>query len=496
MSGSFFKLVWLTTLLTFFVGCGMMGPDDKPPRSSGRPTAGPRETSIRGASVVPGSGTLVINKGRQDVGKDNGGGEPSTGQREIIPSPTPPLGDDSQSDGFLAGDLSRGVHAVAGEVAESLELKKTLVVWLIDKTPGSVGIRTGAMQSITSVDGQATDKAQSHGGAGHPLSIAIVGYGKTVTMLTPEPTENVAQAANLVSGIGEEATDAPLTFTAVNKAADQYLPYRNKGYEVIFVIMANQNGHDWDQLNDVIPKLRRMAVPVYGIGAAIPFGREAGVPADKVPCESCELERIDLGYPGRQSETDLTDSGFGPFGLERLCRNTHGQFFRIRANNMSPGWTTGEDGTVSSDVRDALAPDYVSQRDYQRLLSENKARMALVEAAKVAHADVLESVRQTTFVPQTDAARTAKMVTNAQRGAAEKSLDVDRIYNVLKPGEADRPKLKGARWQAEFDLAMGRRSGRQDPNRRLQHDSGHDQARQSLYEAHEPRLGARSGRRC
>ncbi len=48
------------------------------------------------------------------------------------------------------------------------------------------------------------------------------------------------------------------------------------------------------------------------------------------------------------------------------------------------------------------------------------------------------------------------MVTNAQRGAAEKSLDVDRTYSALAPGESDRSKLTGARWQAEFDLAMGR----------------------------------------
>ncbi|HEV2972055.1 MAG TPA: hypothetical protein VGY55_18930, partial [Pirellulales bacterium] len=349
-----------------------------------------------------------------------------------------------------------GFHAIAGEIADLLKLKKTLVVWLIDRTPGSVGIRGNAVRGISSVAGEAIKRSQSRGGASNPLSIAIVAYGKEVTMVTAEPTEDASQAASLAGAIGEETTENPVTFAAVGKAAEQYLPYRNKGYEVIFVIVADENGRDWDQLDAAIPKLNRVAVSAYGIGAAVPFGRPADEPADKTPSESFSLERIDLAYPSRQAEIDLTDSGYGPFGLERLCRKTQGRFFRIRSGSSSPGWKRGSDESVDSGLLKEHAPDYVSAKQYQQLLSENKARAALVNAAKVPHVEVLTAVRQTTFVPQSDAAKLAITVGNAQRGAADKSLDVDRLYNVLAAGEADRPKLTGARWQAEFDLAMGR----------------------------------------
>src|SRR5439155_3734891 len=132
------------------------------------------------------------------------------------------------------------------------------------------------------------------GGSSNPLSVAIVAFGKEVTIVTPEPIDDLSQASSLASGIGEEAADSPLTFTAVSKAAEQFLPYRNKGYAVIFVIAADSNGRDWSKLDEVIPKLSRMAVSVYGIGSAVPFGREAGVAADKIPSESFALERIDL----------------------------------------------------------------------------------------------------------------------------------------------------------------------------------------------------------
>ena len=59
---------------------------------------------------------------------------------------------------------------------------------------------------------------------------------------------------------------------------------------------------------------------------------------------------------------------------------------------------------------------------------------------------------------------------------------VDRLYIVLAPGEADREKLTSPRWQAEFDLAMGRVLATEGPARRLQLDDRRPQARQDLPE--------------
>lgn len=439
-------------------GCDLMG-DEEPPARPAKTYVPRPETSIRGDKAT-GDARVVVNDGaRRDVVTGSGNGTNGQGLRTIPKNQTTepvstPVNDTPADQGFsiFQGDTQRGFNAITGEVAELLKLKKTLVVWLLDKSPGSVGIRGSAMQAIASVGRGAISKAHST----NSLSVAIIGFGKELAFVTPEPTEDLSQVSNLVSGMGEEATDSPLTFTAVSKAAEQFLPYRNKGYAVVFVIAADHNGRDFDQLDEVIPKLSRMAVSVYGIGSAVPFGREAGDSADKTPSESFALERIDLEYPDRYRERELTDSGYGPWGLERLCRKTNGRFFRIRMSGMSPGWTTGPDGTIDSKVLAELAPDYVSAKEYQKLLSENKARAALVNASKVAHVDQSFVARITTFVPSANAATNANMLGNSQRSAAERSLDVDRMFAALSPGESDRPKLTGARWQVEFDLAMGR----------------------------------------
>lgn len=461
------RILAIAAIFSLLAGCDSAGNDEPPPAP--RQHSPPLETSIRGDRANQQKVVAGESK-RHDVVTGTGNGTPS---QPVKPAPkieTPEAaapsntGDSESAVNFFNGDVKHAFDSITAEVAGALSLKKTLVVWILDRTPASASARGLAAQAVSAVGREALNKAHAHGGAANPLSIAIVGFAKDVTIATPEPIDDLSQAASLASGIGEEAADSPLTFTAVSKAVDEFLPYRNKGYEMLFVIAADTNGRDWDKLDDVIPKLKRMSVPVYGVGNAVPFGRQPGAPAEKTPSESFALERIDLGYPGVSinPEPTLTDSGYGPFGLERLCRKTDGRFFRIRQNNMSPGWNTTADGTIDSDVLAKHAPDYASPKEYQKLLSENKARAALVNAAKVAHADQNYNVMGTQLRTKSsdgkpkDQSQVAKMVDNWQRSPADRSHDVDRTYDALAPGEADRPNLTGARWQAEFDLAMGR----------------------------------------
>ncbi len=451
--------VWLLIGLSLALvcGCDMDSSNDSPPVAVPRPNVGPpQETSIRGNKppgdvpakpYVPPFKTQPIQQFPSSVDTPQQQPEQSTSSSESF------LGNDS---GRL-DDKTRATNGIASEIADALKLKKTLVVWLLDR--GSKF--NWDMIQPTSQMALAKSKNKSQ------LLTAVMTINKEgATKITDAPAEDLTQIANLVSGVGEER-DEPKTFTAIDAAADEYLPYRAKGYEMIFVIVGDRAGQDWEQFDAAAPKLRRAAVSVFGVGKAVPFGRQAGM-SDGAPCESLALERIDLQYPppnmGQNCEANLTDSGFGPFGLERICRASHGRFYRLRVPNiegkLSPGWTTGPNDEIDPEMLNALAPDYVSDQDYQKLLSENKARLAVHNAAKLPFTKVFRSdsvyVNTVFHTRDVNAAQVANMVSNAQRPVAEKSLDVDRMYDALAPGESERSKLTSARWQCNFDLAMGR----------------------------------------
>jgi hypothetical protein len=194
----------------------------------------------------------------------------------------------------------------------------------------------------------------------------------------------------------------------------------------------------------------------------VPFSRQwhaaqfGGGPPANLVLESCELESIDLALPMGQSDADLTDSGYGPFGLERLCRGTQGAFLRLRVGSTGVGWSLENDGTVSDEMLRRYEPDYVSQEEYKSLLASNRAYQALHNAALLPRAEQMNSFLPMRFRRTKDEAALVRVVNEAQKRAAEKSPEVDHIYDALVQGQADRAKITSPRWQAEFDLAFGR----------------------------------------
>jgi hypothetical protein len=202
--------------------------------------------------------------------------------------------------------------------------------------------------------------------------------------------------------------------------------------------------------------------------ATTPKTAAQGAADDSMPIvgpESVLSERVDIDnwmtHRDARTNTDLIDSGFGPHALERLCRASRGQFIAIRPRDGfgyggigGQSWPPGGELRFDESVVSKYAPDYVSLPDYQKLLTENKARAALCEAAKLPKV-AIEGSPGSRF-PKTVEAKMAKQFSQAQQFAARNSPPVDQLCDVLSKGEPDRAKLTSPRWQAEYDLAMGR----------------------------------------
>jgi hypothetical protein len=96
----------------------------------------------------------------------------------------------------------------------------------------------------------------------------------------------------------------------------------------------------------------------------------------------------------------------------------------------------------------------VAPRQYEQLLKENEARAALVRAAQVSLVEAMDRPRLN--FPKRSEAGLKQELDVAQRSAAIVEPRLADLYTILKSGEKDRSKLTGTRWQAGYDLAMGR----------------------------------------
>lgn len=359
---------------------------------------------------------------------------------------------------------TKAIDRIAAEIRDSLQLRKTLVVWLVEQSADAAPLTRNMADHIDRLFHDLRPAQPDQ------LKMAVIGYGAELKVLTPEPTSDVETLQTALAdldGQSGDRSDKVVPFAAVNKAIEKFIPYRKLGFEVILVIAGASSGADLSQADEAIAALKRSAVPVFGLGPAVPFGdsvsnrspRAAVSPESVLPSkqnlETLYPERIPLQLADREAGANLTDCGYGPFGLERLCRQTGGKFFRLRSGG-SGGWELNPaTGEVKPELLAKYAPDYVNEDQYKQLLDQNKCRLALRNAALLPPTAGLDPNVRTSFPKEKDEATLAKGITVAQRAAAERDQPLQQLYDTLAAGETDRPNLTGARWQAEYDLAMG-----------------------------------------
>ena len=106
------------------------------------------------------------------------------------------------------------------------------------------------------------------------------------------------------------------------------------------------------------------------------------------------------------------------------------------------------------EVMRAYRPDYEPAAKIDQLLAGNRAMKALVEAAKSSDVAGMEGPRLE--FPRRDDGALVLLLGEAQKKAAVLQPKIDALYGILAAGLPDRDAIQEKRWQAGYDLALGR----------------------------------------
>ena len=395
----------------------------------------------------------------------------------------PVLGNSSVGTAGAVGAIDRLTH----EIMKSVEQQPTMVVWLFDQS-GSlreereriVGRFHDIYEELGVIEASQNPAFKKH--QDKPLLTVVVGFGDGPKMLTREPTDKIEEIIDAVKAIEDDDSGRENVFQAVRMCAEKFQTYRssrNGKRNVMIVVFTDESGDDLHLLDETGDFCRKLAMPVYVVGRPAPFGRNNAfvkwvdpdpkfdqrpqwVPVNLGP-ESMLPERLRLGFMGAGREDNLLDSGFGPYGLTRLCYETGGLYFTAHPNRdvgryISRGETENLAAHFSAffdpDVMRKYQPDYLTTQEYMRMLRSNRARGSLIKAAELSWTSPIEDIR--TRFPKRDEASLAQLLSLAQRNAALRQPKIDEISNTLLDGERDREEIRSLRWQAGYDLALGR----------------------------------------
>lgn len=383
------------------------------------------------------------------------------------------------------------VDRITMEILRSLEERKTLVVWVFDSTASLRKQRQAIHDRLDRIyeelgvlEAAGNESFKRH--KDKPLLTSVVSFGDKVDLRTKEPTDNLADIKKAITDMPDDNSGVERVFSAVYLSAEKFkfyrIPAENESEperNVMFIVFTDEAGSDQDGLEKTVKICRRYEMPVYVIGVPAPFGRRETLVKwvdpdpqfDQAPQwgeveqgpESFLPERIKLNFSGSKEDDSPIDSGFGPYALTRLCYETGGIYFAVHPNrNVTRKVNRGEIDTFAAhlehffdpEVMRKYRPDYVSPEEYRRRVTANKSRAALVEASRQSWITPMEapSLR---FVKRSEP-ELVTALTEAQKDAAKLEPKIEALYQVLKLGEADREKETSVRWQAGFDLAMGR----------------------------------------
>ena len=377
------------------------------------------------------------------------------------------------------------IDRLTQEILLSLEERPTLVVWLFDQS-GSLTRQRREIEDrfekiyeelgVIEAAGNPAFKSKSS----KPLLTSVVAFGDKVNFLVPDPSDDVAELREAIRNVDLDETGNERVFSAVYLAADKFKKFRLEAprRNVMLIVVTDEVGDDQEGLDKTVNFCRRLEIPVFVIGVPAPFGRsetlvkwvDPNPEYDQTPQwgsvnqgpETLLPERVNLSFSDGH-DPDPMDSGFGPFALTRLCYETGGIYFTVHPNrNVNRSIGQGETAEFAAhlkrffdpEVMRRYRPDYVSAAEYLKKVGQNKARVALIQAARMTWTQQLEQP-QLRFVKSSEA-ELSNSLSEAQKAAAVLEPRIEQLYEVLKLGESDRAKEVTPRWQAGYDLAMGR----------------------------------------
>lgn len=403
---------------------------------------------------------------------------------ELPPVDEIPTAEMSDAAVVVKGSRGVGTTGAAGavdhltaEIEASLARGPTVVCWVFDR---SVSLSAQRDQIADRMDLVFQQLGAIRAVADRPdLENLVVAFGESVGLVTTNPTDDVNEVVKAIRSIPVDDSGVEMTFLAIRKTAEVAKKFRQGagGRNVMIVVFTDEVGNDAGTVDETAKLCRTLGFPVYVVGVPAPFGmakvQMKYVEFDPNYSQGEQWVEIEQGpetlHPevvrvrsGRLAD-EAIDSGFGPYALSRLCAETGGIYFRVHANSAARGRVTNEDTAPLSsrlryffdpEVMRHYQPDYSSPQALNKEIAANRAKRALVTAAGMY--EVPQMVLPETVFPWKSDGEFVALLGEAQKTAASLQPKIDMLYEVLRPGLDDRKRLREKRWQAGYDLALGR----------------------------------------
>lgn len=333
---------------------------DEHETSPGEPPAGDVGSSVAAATAGASSPTPRFRgpgRGSKKVSAETGiagMGELAFNRSVLSHNPVAPALD-LGGRGMIAGDPGQGVNEIgealdqlAREILRHLKLHKLTVVWLFDESYSMKDDQKAILEKFDRVTTELKlgvepvpkPSAESKKKVTPPLTHAIVGFGKDLDMVLEKPTPDIGVVGRAISRLNVDSSGVENTMQAIKRVVDHFAGLIRKDRKLLIVLVTDESGDDGDGIEEARQALKSRNVPLYVIGRQSLFGfpfahhlykdnttGDVYYPVIRRGPESAEVEMYQ--WDGLYERWDEQPSGFAPYELARLTKETGGIYFLL-----------------------------------------------------------------------------------------------------------------------------------------------------------------------
>jgi hypothetical protein len=420
---------------------------------SGLPSATPRvagvgrgigeKTSLPGVKVVANVSGLGLLPATSKLGVDLGGGGM--------------IGGDVT---YETSDVGVALDQLAREILRHLGQHKLTVVWLFDESESMKDDQRAIREKFDRVASELkvnADAASKKKAAEVPLTHAIVGFGNDLHFELEKPTPNVDLIGQAIEHLKIDDTGTENTMHALAEVINHYAGRITKDRRVLIVLVTDESGDDGSYVEEAHQAAVEHKVPIYVIGRQSLFGYERAHlryvdpvtkdvywPAIRRGPETADIEC--LQWDGLHNRWDEQASGFAPYELARLAKDSGGIYFLLPSEeNMR---VHRQERAYSMATLKEYIPDYDSRLEYVERRNKSEFRRTLYDVIQVTK-DFPFRWRFPIFP-----AELIPLANEAGMAATDRLKVLLAIQNRLEGLQKLREREPSKRWQAHYDLML------------------------------------------
>jgi hypothetical protein len=417
---------------------------------SGRPSNTPR---------VRGVGKGQINEGSSlpGVKVDGLGGSP------LALLPAAPAADLSGG-GKIAGDpifdvkeIGTALDQLAREILRHLKDHKLTVVWLFDESTSMEDDKRTIYEKFDRVSSELKLNVDSNKKAEGALNHAIVGFGQGIEYILDRPRDDIDLIGRAIKKLRIDQTGIENTMHALRDVVEHYSGLIRKDRKLLIVLVTDESGDDGVDIEEARQALKKYKVPLFVIGRQSLFGypfahhryidpvtKDEYYPLIRRGPETADVEVYQ--WDGLHERWDEQPSGFAPYELARLTKDSGGIYFLLPSEEFMRIRQREQAYSITQ------LKEYLPEYDNRMIYAEKRNSSPLRE---LMYTIVLEGKnfpyrRYYPIEPQ-------ELITAAREEGEKATLKLNVLLNIqerLQRLAKEREREREKRWQAHYDLML------------------------------------------